>query len=114
MLTTLSLSLLAAILPIGGFAQAPPPAASPSFPAKGDNGEMGGIFGMGQISLAGGLPKGVSIGGFPNGPEFPKPGARFTSKSILASCLMRWGSGSSLLFGWWIGGILWMEGFWAG
>lgn len=51
--------------------------------APGDNGEMGGIFGMGQVSLSGGLPKGISIGGFPNGPEFPKPGPRFTSESSL-------------------------------
>jgi hypothetical protein len=70
MLTSLSLLSLVHF----AIAQAPP------LPAKGDNGEMGGIFGMGQTSLSGGLPKGISIGGFPNGPEFPKPGPRSTSE----------------------------------
>jgi hypothetical protein len=70
MLTSLSLLSLVSF----AIAQAPP------LPAKGDNGEMGGIFGMGQTSLSGGLPKGISIGGFPNGPEFPKPGPRLTSE----------------------------------
>lgn len=72
MLTILSLFALAPLV----IAQTAP------LPAKGDNGEMGGIFGMGNVKLsgAGGLPAGISIGGFPNGPEFPKPGPRFTSK----------------------------------
>lgn len=48
-------------------------------PVKGENGEMGGIFGMGGVKLAGVL-SGLGAGGFPNGPEFPKPGPRLTSK----------------------------------
>jgi hypothetical protein len=68
MLTSLSLLL---VVPFA-IAQTPP------LPAKGENGEMGGIFGMGSVKLAGAL-SGLGAGGFPNGPEFPKPGPRLTS-----------------------------------
>jgi hypothetical protein len=54
-------------------------AQNPPLPAKGDDGYMGGIFGMGPAGLKGvpgGAPK---ISGFPNGPEFPKPGPRNTN-----------------------------------
>ncbi|KAE9994573.1 hypothetical protein EG327_008086 [Venturia inaequalis] len=74
MLNTHTLYFLLTIAPFAlALAQAPSPPQA--FPAKGDNGEMGGIFGMGQAMVAAGLPK----GGFPNGPEFPKPGPRFTN-----------------------------------
>ena len=68
-------------------------AQTPPLPEKGDNGEMGGIFGMGKINLSGGLPAGISIGGFPNGPEFPKPGPRNTSKWMQWELF--WGDGSN-------------------
>ncbi|KAF2423491.1 hypothetical protein EJ08DRAFT_701142 [Tothia fuscella] len=48
----------------------------PSLPAKGENGEIGGIFGMGQMRAP---PKLGGPGLTAQGPEFPKPGPRTTN-----------------------------------